>query len=132
MNVDGSIKKITVVTPGSGYSGAVVTITPDPDDTTGALGAAIANVEGATGTLRLFYYNEKGVKTIIGNIGTVNYAEGLIQLDSFNPVQVNNDLGQLTLIAKPTTSIVQSSFNRIITIDPFDPNSIVVSVRSKK
>ena len=132
LNTDGSIKSITIVTPGSGYTGAVVTITPVDDDTTGALGAAIANVEGATGNLRLFYYNEKGVKTIISNIGTVNYAQGLIQLDSFNPVQVNNDLAQLTITANPTTTIVESSFNRIITIDPFDPNAIVVSVRSKK
>lgn len=132
LNADGTIKSITVVTPGTGYTGAVVTITPVADDTTGALGAAVANIEGATGELRLIYFNNKGVKTTISNIGTVNYAQGLIQLDSFNPVQVNNDLAQLTITANPTTTIVESSFNRIITIDPFDPNAIVVSVRSKK
>jgi hypothetical protein len=42
-----------------------------------------------------------------------------------------NDLGQLTITANPTTTIISSTYNRIITIDPYDPNAIVVNVIAK-
>jgi hypothetical protein len=44
---------------------------------------------------------------------------------------VNNDLGLLTISANPTTTIVSSSYNRIITLDEFDPQSIIVNVSAK-
>jgi hypothetical protein len=53
-------------------------------------------------------------------------------MTNFNPISVENDLGQLTISAVPTTTIISSSLNRIITIDPFDPNAVSVSVNAKK
>jgi hypothetical protein len=65
------------------------------------------------------------------SVGIVDYNLGVITLENFNPYGVQNDLGQLTISANPTTSIISSTYNRIITVDPFDPNSIIVNVNTK-
>ena len=130
--VAGKIIKIDVVTPGSGYTSAVVKITPAENDTTGALGAATAQLLGRVGTLRLYWYDNKGVKTIIkSDAGTIDYNNGLVTLKSFSPVGVSNPTGQLTITSTPVSSIVSSSFNRIITVDPYDSNAITVNVIAK-
>jgi hypothetical protein len=128
----GTLKSINITNKGSGYTSAIVKITPKSNDTTGQLGAAIANLEGRYGTLRSYYNNNENVKVILnGSVGTVDYNLGVITLENFNPYGVQNDLGQLTVSANPTTSIISSTYNRIITVDPFDPNSIIVNVTSK-
>ena len=128
----GYIKEINVLTAGTGYTSAIVQITPASGDTTGALGAATATLIGRYGTLRTYYNDTQNVKTVLNNnIGTVDYVEGIVTLNSFGPIQVNNDLGQLTLTANPTTTIISSSYNRIITIDPYDSGAIVVNVTAK-
>jgi hypothetical protein len=128
----GSVRAINVLTAGTGYTNALVQITPADGDTTGALAAATATLVGRYGTLRTYYNDSQNVKTVFNsNVGTIDYVEGIVTLNSFGPIQVNNDLGQLTITAKPTTTIISSSYNRIITIDPYDPNSIVVNVTAK-
>jgi hypothetical protein len=130
--VNGSISKITVVNSGNNYTQAIATITPASGDTTGQLGAVVVNLQGRFGTLRTYYNNASQVKTIFNsNIGTVDYQNGIITLNSFNPYGVNDPLGQLTISVTPTTNIISSSYNRIITIDPFDTNAIKVSVTAK-
>lgn len=128
----GSIRNIVIDTPGTGYTSAIATVTPVAGDTTGQLGTVIVNLEGRYGTLRSYYFNSSGVKTIFNtNVGTIDYQEGIITLESFNPLNVDNPLGQLSITATPTTSIISSSYNRIITIDPYDVNSITVNVTAK-
>lgn len=128
----GSIREINVLTAGTGYTSVIVEITPAPGDTTGALGAATGTLIGRYGTLRTYYNDSQNVKTIFNNnVGTVDYVEGIVTLNSFGPIQVNNDLGQLTMTANPTTTIISSSYNRIITVDPYDPNAIIVNVTAK-
>jgi hypothetical protein len=128
----GSIRAINVLTAGTGYTSAIVQITPAPGDTTGALGAATATLTGRYGTLRLYYNDSQNIKTVFNNnIGSIDYVEGIVKLNSFGPIQVNNDLGQLTMTVNPSTTIISSSYNRIITIDEYDPNSIVVNVTTK-
>ena len=128
----GAIKEINVLTAGTGYTSVLVSIKPADGDTTGALGAATGTLEGRYGTLRTYYNDSQNVKTILNNnVGTIDYTLGVLTLNSFGPIQVDNDLGQLTMTATPTTTIVSSSYNRIITIDPYDPNSIVVNVTAK-
>lgn len=132
INNNGSLKSITVTNAGVNYTSAIATITPQSGDTTGQLGAAIVKLEGQYGTLREYYNNDINVKTVFNNnIGTVDYDNGIVTLNSFGPINVNNDLGQLTVSVNPTTSIVSSSYNRIITLDPYDPNAIVVNVTAK-
>lgn len=128
----GSIKQIKITNAGAGYTSALVKITPAAGDTTGQLGVAIAVLEGQYGTLRSYYYDDNNVKAIFNNnIGTIDYINGIVTLDDFSPIQVDNPLGQLTIMAKPTTTIISSTYNRIITIDPFDPSAITVNVIAK-
>jgi hypothetical protein len=132
INNDGSLKAITVTNSGTGYTSAIATITSLTGDTTGQLGAAVVKLEGQYGTLRTYYNDTKNVKVIFNNnVGTIDYDNGIVTLNSFSPVNVDNDLGQLTISANPTTTIVSSSFNRIITVDPFDAAAVVVNVTAK-
>jgi len=132
MSNNGTIKQINVLTAGTGYTSAILKITPAVGDTTGSSGAGIITLEGRYGTLRLYYNDSTNVKTVFrGNIGTIDYNLGIITLDSFSPLNVNNDLGLLTVNVNPTTTIISSSYNRIITVDEFDPQSIIVNVTAK-
>ena len=129
---NGRISNIVVDTAGSGYTFATAVITNASNDTSGSLGAAIVTLQGQFGTLRTYYTGTNGVKTILSsNIGTIDYTNGIITLNNFNPIAVDNDLAQLSVSVKPTTSIISSTYNRIITIDPYDPNAIVVNVIQK-
>jgi hypothetical protein len=132
INVNGTIKSITVTNSGNNYTTAYATITPVTSDNTGRGAVGVVNLQGRYGTLRTYYNNTSNGKTVLdNNVGTIDYAAGIITLNAFNPSQVNNSLGQLTLSVTPTTTIVSSTFNRIITIDPFDSNAILVNVTTK-
>ena len=132
---NGSISAINVTSSGNNYTSAIAVISPQSTDTSGRSGAAVVNLQGRYGTLRTYYYsnNVNGqIKTIFNpNIGTIDYTNGIINLNSFNPYQIDNPLGELTISAKPTTSVISSTFDGIITSDPFDPNAIVVKLTAK-
>ena len=127
-----SIKTIVVDNAGTGYTAAIVHIVPQSNDTTGNLGAGVVNLQGKFGTLRTYYNNTEQVKTILNpNIGTIDYLNGIVTLNSFNPLEVDNPLGQFTVIVNPTSSFISSSYNRIITIDPYDADAISVNIIAK-
>ena len=128
---NGYISEIVLDNPGQNYSQAIATIVNAPGDSSGTNGSAYVHLQGRYGTLRSFYY-ENNVKTILNsNIGTIDYQEGTITLNSFAPYDVNDPLGQLTLTANPDSTIVSSTRNRIVTIDAYDPNAITVNVTAK-
>jgi len=130
--VGGAITAVNVTSSGNNYTSAIATITPQTGDTTGQGGAVVVNLQGRFGALRTYYYNANQVKTILNsNVGTVDYINGVITLNNFNPVGIDNPLGELAITATPTTSIISSTFNGIITIDPYDPNAITVNVTAK-
>lgn len=133
IDINGRISSITVTNSGQNYTQAVVVITPAATDSSGQSGAAIATLQGQFGTLRSYYYNTNNVKTLFNaNVGTVDYTNGIITLNSFNPYDIDNPLGQMTITANPTTSIISSQYNRIITVDPYDATAINVNVSVKK
>jgi len=128
----GSIQSVKITNAGNGYTSAIAMVTSAAGDTTGQLASLVVNLQGRYGTLRTYYFDDSGVKTIFNsNIGTIDYQEGVITLNSFNPLTIDNDFGQLSVMATPTTTIVSSSYNRIITVDPFDPTAITVNVTAK-
>ena len=129
---NGLVSNINIITPGKDYSSAVVIITPSIYDTTAYGSVAVINFQGTYGTLRSYYYNNKNVKTILNsNFGTIDYDKGILTLTDFNPNDVNNPLGQLTVFVNPKSSIISSTYNSIITIDPFDPNAIIINMIRK-
>jgi len=131
--INGSINKVKITNAGVGYTSAVVTVTPAAGDTTGVNGALLVSLDGQYGTLRTYYNNAQNAKTVLNsNIGTIDYINGIITLNNFSPVNVDNALGQLTITVTPITTIISSSYNKIITIDPFDAGAVSVSVNAKR
>jgi hypothetical protein len=131
--VNNKLYSVTVTNAGVGYTSALATIVPAVGDTTGTGASVLVQLQGQYGTIRS-YINDtiKGKVIISANVGTIDYTNGIVVLSNFNPISVNNDLGQLTISCKPTTTIISSSLNRIITIDPYDPAAVSVSVTAKK
>jgi hypothetical protein len=106
----GRISSIVVDSAGTGYTNAIAVVTTNTNDTTGQLASLVVNLNGRYGTLRTYYNNTTNVKTVLNaNAGKIDYSSGIITLTDFSPYNVNNDLGQLTISAKPTTSIISSS-----------------------
>ena len=131
--VNNKLYSVTVTNAGINYTSALATIVPALGDTTGTGASVSVKLQGQYGIIRS-YINDtiKGKVVVSSNVGTIDYTNGIIVLSNFNPISVENDLGQLTISAQPTTTIISSSLNRIITIDPYDPNAVSVSVNAKK
>ena len=130
LDVDNTIKGIIVSNKGSGYTSAFINIINDSNDTSGQLASAVPILEGRYGTLRT-YYNDtnSSVKVILNdNVGTIDYQTGLLTLTDFNPTDVDDPLGQLTITVNPSTTMIGTAYNKILTIDPYDPNSVTVNV----
>ena len=126
--VSGRLNSIVVTNPGYNYTQAVVTITNADGDSTGALAYAVPVLEGSIGTLRTYYYLNNVKQVLNNNAGTINYQSGLVTLTDFAPIAINNDLGQFIVSVVPDSTIVSSTFNRIIALDQFDPDAITVTV----
>ena len=132
LNTNGTLRTINVLTSGNNYTSAIVSITPATGDVTGTGASAVAVLEGQYGTLRTYYNNTSQVKSILNpNIGTIDYVNGIVTLNSFGPIEVDDPLGQFVMTVNPSTTIISSSLNKIITVDPFDPNAITVNVTAK-
>ena len=131
--INGSISSVVVDSAGSGYTSALALITNASEDTTGQAGALTVNLEGRYGTIRSYYFDTNtNVKNILNsNAGVIDYQNGTITLNNFNPSAIDNTIGELAISVKPTTSIISSTYNKIITINPYDTNSIIVNVTAK-
>ena len=62
------------------------------------------------------------------NAGTIDYSTGRVTLTDFSPLTINNDLGRFTISVVPDSTIVSSTYNKIIAVDNFDPEAITVNV----
>lgn len=126
----GRVNSIVITNPGYNYSQATVTITPADGDTSGALAYGVVVLEGAIGTLRSYYYANNTKVILNAQAGTIDYATGKVVLTDFAPLAINNDLGQFTISVTPESSIISSTFNRIVAIDEFDPEAITITVNA--
>ena len=92
------------------------------------MGYADAVLEGSIGTLRTYYYLNNTKTILNSSAGTIDYATGKVTLIDFSPLNVNNDLGQFTVSVVPDSTIVSSTYNKIIALDQYDPEAINVTV----
>ena len=126
--VNGGVQSIIVTETGANYTQAIVEIV----DGGGVMAKAVCNVQGRYGSIKTFYFNKDNIKTNFdSNVGTVDYDTGIVTLSNFNPKNVNNPLGQLTISVKPKSNILYSTRNRILSVDPYDPSAIIVNVIAK-
>jgi hypothetical protein len=126
--VAGRVNSIVVTNPGYNYTEAYVTITPQSGDTSGALAYAAPVLQGSEGTIRSYYYLNN-VKTVLdADAGTINYLTGKVTLTDFAPLEINNALGQFTISVVPDSTIISSTYNKIVAVDEFDPEAITVNV----
>lgn len=132
INTFGSVTGVTVTNKGSGYTDAIITFTPQLNDTAGKLAAGIVTLEGRFGILRTYYNNTSNVKTVLSSTaGTIDYATGVLTLENFNPIDVNNTLGQLSIDVTPKSSLISSIYNKILTVDPFDAAAVNITIIPK-
>jgi hypothetical protein len=126
--VAGRVNSIVVTNPGYNYTEAFVTITPQDGDTSGALAYAAPVLQGSQGIIRSYFYLNN-VKTILNaDAGTIDYLTGKVTLTDFAPLEVNNALGQFTISVVPDSTIISSTYNKIVAVDDFDPEAITVNV----
>ena len=72
-----------------------------------------------------------GIKrTVVSNIGVVNYQDGTVTLNNFAPTAVSDPFGTLVLKASPVKKIFSSERNRIVTLDDSDPSAISITVNA--
>lgn len=120
--VNGQIKKIVVTNVGADYTSASARIVGG-----GGVGALLnINLEGRTGRLRIYYYDDISPvkKTIVDNIGVIDYKTGIVTINNFQPVSVSDPFGTLVVYATPVKKVFNSVQNQIITMDLSDPGSI--------
>lgn len=124
--VNGSIRKIQIVNAGTGYTSATARI-----EGGGGTGAVLRPVlQGRYGQLKIFTIVNSIKKTVVENIGTINYKTGLVTLNNFFPTAVSDPFGTLVIKATPTKKIFSSERNRIITLDLSDPTALSVTVNA--
>jgi hypothetical protein len=129
----GTIRGITITNAGNNYTSAVATVVPQSIDNTGTGAALTVNLQGRYGTIRSYYFNDKNVKTILNdNAGKIDYVNGIIELNSFNPLDTDDPLGELSILVTPKTTAFTSKYNKIITIDASDSSSVAVTVIAQK
>ena len=126
---DGKVYKIEILNKGVDYTKATVSFTSD----TGINATAIVQLENNFGTIRSFYYNEKGEKiTINANVGSINYLTGLVTVGPFKTAgAVENDFYAddiVTFYAPVENETILPLRNRILTIDESDSRSVIIDM----
>jgi hypothetical protein len=125
--VNGSIRNIQITNVGSGYTSATARIVGG-----GGSGASLrANLQGRTGTLRIYYFDSNNIKkTITNNAGTIDYRSGVITLDNFSPTSIDDPFETMIIKAIPASKVFSSERNRILTLDQSDPTSIITTINA--
>jgi len=84
-------------------------------------------IQGKTGDLRLFYFDDNQVKIILNpKVGTINYETGKVVVEKILIESVLNDFTELSIHAKPENTVFESYRNKILTVNYDDPESITV------
>jgi hypothetical protein len=122
--VNGKFQSVKVVSPGSNYTVANITI-----DGNGS-GAVLKSIlQGRTGILRSYYFDDNLNKIILDdNLGVIDYVNGIIYLNNFTPTTIENNEQALTIHVEPESLVFSSVRNKIITLDTNDVSALTISV----
>ena len=132
INTLGQISKINITSSGNNYTSAAITITNASGDTSGRFALALPVINSQYGTLRSYYFDSKNNKVILNeNVGTVDYENGVVTLNSINPVDIDSTIGELRISANPKSSVISSSYDRILSFDTGDLSAININLIAK-
>lgn len=135
--VNGKLASVKITNPGIGYTTATVRILGG-----GGTGATAETVlENRFGQVRIAYFKpdevtSRSTKVILnadlnnGVMGTIDYVLGIVTLNDFAPLDVNNDFKELTVNVRPKYTVIQSKKNKMLAFDETDPTSIVVELKT--
>jgi hypothetical protein len=126
---EGKVYKVEMTNKGVDYTKAIVTFTGGD----GNSATAKVQLESSFGSIKSFYYNEKGEKIIVSaNIGSINYLTGLVTIGPFRTAgAVENDFytdNIMTFYAPVENEIILPLRNRILTIDEGDSRSVIIDM----
>ncbi len=126
--VNGKVTSVVIDNPGVNYTTATAYLYENGVlDTTARFNV---NVQGRYGILRSYYFDDNNIKTVLNpNAGTIDYVLGIVTLNQFAPISINDASNTLKITAKPATNNFESARNRIITIDGDDPVSINIEIK---
>ena len=121
--VNGQVANVVIDKAGSEYTTAQITASGGAGS-----GATFKTyLQGKTGVLRSYYYDNLNNKIILdATAGTIDYVDGTITLDAFNPTSINDATGVLKILVQPDVQSFTSSREQILTIDPNDNNALTV------
>lgn len=123
--VNGKIQTIIVESAGSEYTTATARVVGG-----GGTGVSLLPImQGRTGVLRTYYFNAAKNKIILNkNAGTIDYVNGKITLDSFNPSDIGNDISEISIYIRPATYEFVSNKNRLITYDDSVQKTLTINL----
>jgi hypothetical protein len=133
--INGRLSYITVTNPGVGYTTAAIIITGGG----GTLAAASSVLENRYGQVRIAYFkpdetSNQSVKAILnfqnnnGVMGQIDYTQGKVYINNFNPISVANDFDELSVHIRPAKSVIHSEKNKLLTFDVNDSTTIVINI----
>lgn len=126
--VNSKIQSIKITNRGVDYTRAIVTITGG----SGYGAEAVAVIDGRTGTLRTIYFDNLAQRQIINsNAGTIDYDNGIVNINDINFTTVDSSDGLVRLTIQSEKGIIQSTRDTIVTIDTDDPLSILTTLEKK-
>lgn len=123
--VNGRVDKIQMITKGSNYTRATISITGGG----GSEATAYAVLEAKLGELRTYYFKTNGEKVIVDSgAGTINYDTGVVVLSELAVSEVIEndfyDFDVLTVNIPSDKEIIMPLRNRILTLDENDASAI--------
>ena len=135
--VNGKLNSIKITNPGIGYTTATIRIIGGGG--TGATADAV--LENRYGKIRIVYFKpdevtNRSTKVILnsgvnsGITGTIDYVLGIVTIDNFNPIDVNNDFKELSINVRPKSTVINSIKNKMLAFDEQDPTSVVINLKA--
>lgn len=122
--VNGALSQIILDNPGIKYTFATATVIGG-----GGYSAVLTPILTASSGLLQSYYISNSNKLFTNlNQGTIDYTNGIITLNNFNPLSVSNPSNQLMINAPPQRSLILPSKNNILLIDPNDSSAIQITL----
>lgn len=88
----------------------------------------LCKLEDLQGVINITYYNDLDIKTILKEIGTIDYDKGLIYLNDFQPVSLF-DANPLSIYAVPGNRDIYAEKNNLLSLDILDQDSIKIDIQ---